>query len=157
MSKKIILISAIVLLGNKTNAQDIHFSQWGQTPSLINPALTGSLAVVRASVIYKDQWRSATVPYQTYGASFEMKFKASNWEKQSDHLTRIYKKAFSRTAGGLSFFNDKAGDGKMGSTQANLSFATFVKLSKSSTLALGLQASLVQRRIDYTKLTFPNQ
>ncbi len=155
--KKIIAISTIILFGNLLNAQDIHFSQWGQTPALINPALTGSLAVVRASVIYKDQWRSATVPYQTYGASFEMKFKASNWEKQNQHLTRIYKKAFSRTAGGLSFFNDKAGDGKMGSTQANLSFATFVKLSKKATLALGLQASIVQRKIDYSKLTFPNQ
>lgn len=156
MTKKIIILSAIILLGNKLNAQDIHFSQWTQTPSLVNPALTGSMAVVRASVIYKDQWRSVTVPYKTYGASFEMKFKASNWEK-TKNLTRTYKKSFNRTAGGLSFFNDKAGDGKMGSTQANLSFATFVKLNKQNSLALGLQASVVQRRIDFTKLTFPNQ
>ena len=157
MKKTIILLSAIALLGNKMNAQDIHFSQWGQTPALVNPALTGSLAVVRASIIYKDQWRSVTVPYKTYGASFEMKFKASNWEKASPYLTRTYKKAFSRTAGGISFFNDKAGDGRMGSTQVNLSFATFIPLNKKNTLSAGLQASVVQRKINFSKLTFPNQ
>lgn len=158
MTKKIIILTAVsIILGNKMLAQDIHFSQWTQTPALVNPALTGSLAVVRASVIYKDQWRSVTVPYKTYGASFEMKFKASNWEKSSPFLTRTYKKAFNRTAGGLSFFNDKAGDGKMGSTQANLSFATFVKINKQNTLAFGLQASVVQRKIDFSQLTFPNQ
>lgn len=156
MNKKLIILSMIILAGNIINAQDIHFSQWTQTPALVNPALTGSLTVVRASMIYKDQWRSVTVPYKTYGASFEMKFKASNWEK-TKHLTRTYKKAFSKTAGGLSFFNDKAGDGKMGSTQANLSFATFIKLNRQNTLAAGIQASIVQRRIDFTKLIFPNQ
>ncbi len=156
MNYKTVRLTTIVLLGTKLNAQDIHFSQWTQTPALVNPALTGSLAVVRASVIYKDQWRSVTVPYKTYGASFEMKFKPNNWEK-NPKLTRTYKKSFSRTAGGLSFFNDKAGDGKMGTTQVNLSFATFIKCNKENTIALGLQAGIVQRRIDFTQLTFPNQ
>jgi type IX secretion system PorP/SprF family membrane protein len=154
--KKLILLSAVIISGEMIRAQDIHFSQWTQTPSLVNPALTGSLAVLRAEAIYKDQWRSVTVPYQTYGASFEMKFKASNWDKR-EHLTRTYKKAFNRTAGGISIFNDKAGDGKMGSTQANVSFATFVPLNKENSLALGLQASFVQRRLAFDKLTFPNQ
>ena len=62
MKKTIILLSAIALLGNKMNAQDIHFSQWGQTPALVNPALTGSLAVVRASIIYKDARITANEP-----------------------------------------------------------------------------------------------
>src|ERR1043165_7953598 len=154
--KKIIALLLMLFAAWMLNAQDIHFSQWTQTPSLVNPALTGSLAVIRAEAIYKDQWRSITVPYQTYGASFEMKFKASNWDKR-EKLTRTYKKAFNRTAGGLAFFNDKAGDGKMGSTHANLSFATFIPLNKFNTFAVGLQAGFVQRKLNYDKLVFPNQ
>jgi type IX secretion system PorP/SprF family membrane protein len=148
-----------LLVGTSANviSQDIHFSQYTQTPSLVNPALTGISNVLRASVIYKDQWRSITVPYKTYGASFEMKFKGSNWDKAGQHMTKIYKKAFNRMAGGLSFYSDKAGDGNMGSTQVNLSLATFVPLNKYSSLSLGLQGSLVQRKIDYSKLIFPDQ
>jgi hypothetical protein len=118
--KKAILLPAIMIIGSALYAQDLHFSQYMQTPSLVNPALTGASTVVRASVIYKDQWRSVTVPYKTYGASFEMKFKASNWEKADKFKTKTYKQSFSRMAGGLSFFRDKAGDGNMGSTQVNL-------------------------------------
>lgn len=155
--KKIIFLSAALTFGYNIHAQDIHFSQYQQTPALINPALTGASTVIRASVIYKDQWRSVTVPYKTYGASFEMKFKASNWQKSDPFKTMTYKKSFSRMAGGLSFYKDRAGDGNMGTTNVNLSLATFVPTSKFSSLSLGLQASIVQKTIDFTKLTFSNQ
>jgi type IX secretion system PorP/SprF family membrane protein len=155
--KKILILPAILLIGSLIHAQDLHFSQYMQTPSLVNPALTGASSVIRASVIYKDQWRSVTVPYKTYGASFEMKFKASNWEKADKYRTKIYKQSFSRLAGGLSFYSDKAGDGNMGSTQVNLTLATFVPTSRYSSLSVGLQASVVQQKVDVSKLVFPNQ
>jgi type IX secretion system PorP/SprF family membrane protein len=156
--KNLLSISGILVLTcSAVRSQDIHFSQYNQTPSLVNPALTGISNVLRASVIYKDQWRSVTTPYKTYGASVEMKFKGSNWEKAGTHMTKIYKKAFNRMAGGLSFYSDKAGDGNMGSTQINLSLATFIPLNQYSSLSLGLQGSLVQRKIDYSKLVFPDQ
>ncbi len=138
-------------------AQDIHFSQFNENSSLVNPALTGQAFAIRASAIYKDQWRSVTVPYQTFGAAYEMRFNASNWDKVDEHMTETFKKTFSRMAAGLSFYNDKAGDGKMGISQTNLSLASFVPLSKSSTLSLGLQGSIVQRKIDYSKLIWPDQ
>lgn len=155
--KKLITIACLVSLITHLSAQDIHFSEYNQTPSLLNPALTGINNVVRASIIYKDQWRSITVPYKTYGASVEMKFKGSNWSRVDQHLTKIYKKAFSRMAGGLSFYGDKAGDGNMGSSQVNLSLATFIPLSKFSSLSVGLQGSIVQRKVDFDKLIFPDQ
>jgi type IX secretion system PorP/SprF family membrane protein len=156
---KKIFIYTFGLFSTAAFAQDIHFSQFDQTPALVNPALTGALATVRACAIYKDQWRSITVPFATYGASFEMKFKASNWDKAGGdlHLTKIYKKAFSRLAGGLSMFSDKAGDGAMGTTNVNLSLATFIPLNKENNLSLGLQGSIVQHKIDYSKLLFPDQ
>lgn len=155
--KKLIAVISLIAFAGEMYSQDIHFSQYNQTPSLVNPAMTGLNNVLRASVIYKDQWRSVTVPYKTYGASFEMKFKGSNWSRVDQHLTKIYKKAVSRMAGGLSFYSDKAGDGNMGSTQVNLSLASFIPLNKISSLSVGLQGSIVQRKIDYSKLLFPDQ
>lgn len=138
-------------------AQDFHFSQYGQTPVLVNPALTGAAHNLRASVIYKDQWRGITVPYKTSGASFEMKFKANNWEKVDQHKTKAYKKSVSRLAGGLSFFNDKAGDGNMGTTQVSLSLATFIPINGKHLLSAGIQTSAVQKSVDFSKLIFPEQ
>ena len=139
------------------SSQDIHFSQFTENPSLVNPALTGSASVIRASLIYKDQWRSVTVPYKTFGGSFDMKIKPTNWEKMGDHRTKVYKQAFNRLGAGLSFYNDKAGDGNMGTTQVNLSLSTFVPLTANSYLSAGLQGSIVQHKIDFSKLVFPNQ
>lgn len=153
----IIIFGMSILLSLKISAQDIHFSLFDENPSLLNPALTGQTHVIKASAIYRDQWRSVTVPYKTFGASIEMKLKASNWDKVGNHATKTYKKSFSRNALGLSFYSDKAGDGNMGTTQANLSYATFIPMSDKGSLSLGLQASVVQRKIDYTKLLWNDQ
>lgn len=156
MKKYLLLLTGIAAAGFSF-AQDIHFSQYLETPSLINPALTGSQYVMRASVNYKDQWGSITTPYRTLGASYEMKFKASNWEKTDPFKTKTYKKAFSRMAGGLSFFSDKAGDGQLGTTQVNLSLASFIKTGVNSTLSLGLQGGIVQKSVNFSKFIFSNQ
>jgi type IX secretion system PorP/SprF family membrane protein len=143
-SFQILVFAFFMFISTFSFAQDIHFSQYNNTPALVNPALTGTANVLRASVIYKDQWKGVTVPYKTFGAMFEMKFKASNWEKVDQNLTKTYKKSFSRLAGGLSFFSDKAGDGNMSTSQVNLSLASFVPVSAKSSLSVGLQASMVQ-------------
>lgn len=138
-------------------SQDMHFSQFYETPSLINPALTGSTHVMRAAIIYKDQWGSVTVPYRTYGATYEMKFKASSWDKSDPFKSKSYKKAFNRLAGGLAFFSDKAGDGNMGTNIVNLSLATFIKTGEFSSLSVGLQGGMIQKSVDYNKFVFSNQ
>ena len=72
----IVMITALRL-----GAQDIHFSQYNEAPLLVSPALSGVSYNYRASVLYKDQWRSVTVPYVTYGGSFEARLKLKAWEK----------------------------------------------------------------------------
>lgn len=155
--KKIVFVLVGALTAGSLFSQDIHFSQFNETPSLINPALTGSQYVLRAGAIYRNQWGSVTVPYQTFGASFEMKLKASAWEKQDPYRTKTYKKAFSRMAAGLSFFNDKAGDGDMGSNHVNLSLATYIKTGSNSTISVGLQGTVVQRTVNFSNFIFSNQ
>ena len=150
-------ILTLIFISMNTYSQDLHFSQFNENPSLINPALTGANSVFRASAIYRDQWRSVTVPYKTYGVSVETKFKASSWKKVEGQSMTFSKAKLNRFAGGLSFYTDKAGDGNAGFTQVNLSLATFVPTGANSNLSVGLQASIVQRKIDFTKLVFSNQ
>lgn len=155
--KKYILAIGITMNALAALSQDMHFSQYNEIPTLVNPALTGAEYVLRASLIYKDQWGSVTVPYRTYGASYEMKFKASAWDKSDPFRSKSYKKAFSRLAAGLSFFSDKAGDGNMGTNLVNLSLASFIKTGELSTLSVGLQGSVMQRSVDFNKFVFSNQ
>ena len=74
-SLKYTLVLVLVCGAAGLFAQDLHFSQFNQQPSLVNPALTGATAPLRASLVYRDQWRSVTSPYTTIGASFETRFK----------------------------------------------------------------------------------
>jgi type IX secretion system PorP/SprF family membrane protein len=157
MRKIIFFLSGLMVINVSGFSQDIHFSQYNETPSLVNPALTGAEYVVRASVNYKDQWGSVTVPYRTYGASFDMKLKASSWDKTDKFKTKSYKKAFNRLAGGLSFFSDKAGDGAMSTNFANLSLATFIRTGALSTFSVGLQGGMVQKSVNFNKFIFSNQ
>ncbi len=138
-----------------SKSQDIHFSQYQQTSPLINPALTGALSVLRATLIYKEQWRSVTVPYSTYGISIENRFQMKG--KRGAGYSGPKTKSFRRFAAGLSVYSDKAGDGAMGITQANLSISAFIPTGDNSAISGGLQGSMFQRKIDFAKLVFPDQ
>jgi type IX secretion system PorP/SprF family membrane protein len=155
--RKIFYISLIVLISQlNIKSQDFHFSQFNETPDLINPALVGSSQVMRASLIYRDQWRSVTTPFTTYGFAFETKFKASNWDPVDPRRSMTFKKSTSKLSGGISVYNDKAGDSKMGTLQSNLSLSMLFPFSKYSSLSLGLQGSLTQRKFD-NNLIYPSQ
>jgi hypothetical protein len=64
--------AAIVLVLNGVRAQDIHFSQFDQSPFNINPALTGAFdGAFRFIGNQRSQWRSVTVPYRTTGLAVD--------------------------------------------------------------------------------------
>src|SRR4051812_44080224 len=67
------LLYLFLLIVPCLRAQDPHFSQYNEQPALINPALTGAVTNIRASVNYKEQWRSISRPFKTMGASFEVR------------------------------------------------------------------------------------
>jgi type IX secretion system PorP/SprF family membrane protein len=151
----ILMIGCLML--NRLTSQDFHFSQFNENPLLINPALAGSNHVMRVSMVYKDQWKSVTTPFRSYGVSFESRFNASNWEKADKKRGMIFKKAKNRMAGGVTIYNDKAGDSKLGTLATNLTYAMFFPLNENSRFSLGLQAGLVQRKMDGSKLIYSNQ
>jgi type IX secretion system PorP/SprF family membrane protein len=154
----LILVCSVVFFVLTLKSQDLHFSQFNENPALLNPALTGGNGI-RASINYKNQWRSVTTPFKTYAASFEMRSGAKKKKKENADFglitTTEVPKAF--FGAGISIFRDKAGDGNMGLTQVNLSLASFVPTGKKSYFSLGLQAGSVQRRLENSSFIFPNQ
>lgn len=140
------------------NAQDLYFSQFNENPALLNPALTGAKNPLRASISYKEQNRGITIPYRSFGMSFETRFTQSEWTQVDKHRTMTFKeKSISRLAAGLSVYTDRSGDGGLGTTLSNLSLAYFIPLNKNNFLSLGMQGSIVQKKVDNSKLLFPNQ
>jgi type IX secretion system PorP/SprF family membrane protein len=130
------------------NAQDVHFSQFWASPITLNPALTGlTPCTYRAAVNYRNQWSSVVGPsaFQTYGLSFD---------------AGLFREKFrgSMLGVGVNFFNDRSGDGILQNLTAMGSLAYHQALgSEDHYISLGLQAGMVQKRVDPTKFIFEDQ
>ncbi|HEY4798477.1 MAG TPA: PorP/SprF family type IX secretion system membrane protein, partial [Bacteroidia bacterium] len=145
--KKYFFAVVILILSRSFNvfSQDIHFSQYNLTPLLINPAQAGAYKTVEAIVNYKSQWTSISPnAYKTVMLSGDMRMLQKKWKT-------------SWLATGISLFSDKAGDGNMKTTQANLSFGYHVQLNDKNTLGGALLAGFAERSLDYSKLTWDEQ
>ena len=97
MNTKKLVIATVILLPFISKAQDIHFSQFNETPVILNPALSCTAYDTRVIANYKNQWASVSSPYLTYGLSLEKTLK---------HLK--LKKSYVGTS--FTIYNDKAGD-----------------------------------------------
>lgn len=139
------IISIVILLVGSfsLNAQDIHFSQYRETPILVNPAQTALNRNLRIISNYKEQWRNLGAPYKTGAFSVETALKN---QRRSSYL-----------GVGLQLYNDQSGDGKMTTSQALLSLTGIVKVSKFSKLSTGIMAGIGQRSINYNALKWNEQ
>lgn len=127
-------------------AQDIHLSQFYETPILRNPALIGIFnGDVRVQAVYRNQWNSVTVPYQTGALSGEMKFPVG----MSNNFVTA----------GLQLTYDRAGTSRLQSVQVlpAVNFHKSLSADKSSYLSLGVMGGMVQRQFNPANLTFNNQ
>lgn len=127
------------------NSQDMHFSEFYASPVNLNPALTGLFdGKFRIALIYRDQYRSVTVPYQTVGVSAEGR-----------------KKHFLGTGNNLGYGilinRDVAGDGKFGITQLNIPIASHYPISKYFIFSYGGSLTLQNNTLDMEALRFPSQ
>lgn len=144
MKARICIVLFVITYWTSVLAQDFHFSQFYLSPLTQNPALAGINYDFEALTSYKDQWRSVTTPFKTFGASLD---------------ARINKKKYrdSFWAAGLDVLSDRAGDSKIGVTQVNLTGAYHLKVAKYQTLGIGLQGGYAQRSINYSALQWANQ
>lgn len=142
--KKAFFIAVLIGSVNCTpvSAQDIHFSQFDETPLQLNPANAAVHHDVSVIANYKNQWQSVGAPYKTFALSGEMK---------------LLKKKKQNLGLGIDFFNDKAGDSQMGSNQANLSLSGIIPLNTKSLISGGLMCGFGQRSMSGGKLSWGKQ
>lgn len=142
---KYLSASAIVLFAVSAQGQDVHFSQFYMSPLTMNPSLAGAQNDLQANLNYKSQWGSvSSSPYSTVGASFDM---CVNRNKNTKGILAF----------GINVFSDRAGDGNLGTTQANLSVAYHARLNKFNLIGGGLQAGYFQRSVNASALKWGNQ
>jgi type IX secretion system PorP/SprF family membrane protein len=128
-------------------SQDIHFSQFLESPLNLNPAQTGAFdGDMRFVANHRNQWKSVTTPFVTFSGSFESVLNGLSNEK-------------TRTAFGVLFNNDRAGDSKMGMNSLGGSLSALRPIGSDSVhfISVGLMAGMTMRNIDYSALTFDEQ
>ena len=136
----------LAMLSVEAWGQDLHFSQYYNTPLLVNPANTGFNPDFdfRAGVNYRNQWASVGSPYKTTSAWGDVKLLGNRIENGWIGL------------GGM-LWKDQAGSGSLTGTTGMVSLAYHQMLGYNSLLSGGFSVGYTQKRIDLTKLTFDDQ
>lgn len=148
--KKILLgVSVALIMTSSVFAQDAHFTQYFASPLTLNPALTGLVQCdLRVAANYRSQWSSVSNnPYTTATFSYDMatlKGKLNNGDAVGVGIMGLY---------------DRSGIGALTCINVGISAAYHKALGteKNHTLSLGIQGVLVQKSIDFNKLTFEDQ
>jgi type IX secretion system PorP/SprF family membrane protein len=137
-------VLAFILSTSSLIAQDIHFSQFFNAPLSLGPGTIGQFdGDYRVNGIFRQQWRSVTVPYRTLGIGGDAK-------------------NFLGVQGlgvGAWLFNDRAGDSRL--NQFHLSFgASWTQrfgAQRHHSITGGLQAGFTSLTLDGRALSFDNQ
>lgn len=128
-------------------AQDLHFSQFFNSPLTENPANTGFIpdADYRISGMFRNQWSSIlTSPYKTFNLSADAQVMRDRFDNGWLGL------------GGV-ILSDVAGSGGLRSTKIYGSLAYHQMLGNSSLLSAGFNLGWANKHIDFSKLSFPDQ
>lgn len=131
----------------EAKGQDLHFSQWFNSPLITNPANTGFIpdADYRLGVNYRNQWSSImTVPYKTF----------SVWGDAQLFRDRIESGWLG--VGGV-ILRDVAGSGMLTSTKIYTSIAYHQMLGEAHLISAGFNIGWANKRINVTDLKFPDQ
>lgn len=140
----ILVMSALPL---NVVAQDLHFSQWFNSPLTTNPANTGFIpdADYRLGANYRNQWSSVmTMPYKTFSVYGDAQVFRNRIESGWLGL------------GGV-ILRDVAGSGSLTATRINASVAYHQMLGTAHLLSAGFNLGWANKRINSSDLKFPDQ
>jgi type IX secretion system PorP/SprF family membrane protein len=144
MKKYSFVFLTFVLCAFEAFAQDKHFSQFYNTPILLNPAQSGFIDQdFRLQTIYRSQWRQIGSPFKTFGAAADMNIPLTDRQK---------------VGVGLVFYRDQMSDIITNNTVLlSASFIQTLDHAQRHKIAIGFQGGYVNKFIDYSKLYFENQ
>jgi type IX secretion system PorP/SprF family membrane protein len=144
--KKLLFLTLLLATGSLF-AQDIHFSQFYNSPLTLNPALTGKVnGKYRIGVIYRNQWfgpLNGKTAFSTPSVSFDMPIR--------------FKKDVLGV--GVYFVGDRSSEGRLKNNMFIASLAYHKGLGKGNnhSLSLGLQAGYSQKQLDASSIRWASQ
>lgn len=101
--------------------------------------MAGAAGGPRFAMNYRDQWNSISGSFITYTAS---------WDQHFDALGGGV---------GVQAMYDRAGDGELTTLGGSGIYSYQINVSREVTIKTGIQATYMQRSIDFSKLVFPDQ
>lgn len=144
---KIITLTIVISLPLNLLAQNPYFSQYYAAPLYLNPALAGANREIDLGVNYRSQWNSDDAPYELSQFSFIYPIMI-NYGARLKHLGGV----------GFTAFRDVAGEGAIFKTTGlNIGGSYRISLNKSHTILTGLQAGIVQKSVDLSRLRWGSQ
>jgi len=144
---KKILVFAACSFWLEASSQDLHFSQFMNSPLLTNPANTGFIpdGDYRIGINYRNQWASITAfPYKTMSAFGDFQL------LQNDENTGWL------GLGGV-ILRDVAGTSVLTSTKVYGSVAYHQMINAGSLVSLGFNVGWANKNINTANLSFPSQ
>ena len=147
MFRSLMMMMMAVITVSTVNAQDLHFSQWYNSPLTTNPANTGFIpdADYRLGANYRNQWSSImSIPYKTMSVWGDVQLLRERIESGWLGI------------GGL-ILRDVAGSGSLTSTKVYGSVAYHQMISDAHLLSAGFNIGWSNKRINSADLKFPDQ
>ncbi|HEX6193408.1 MAG TPA: PorP/SprF family type IX secretion system membrane protein [Chitinophagaceae bacterium] len=147
MLRKLIGVVAACALYLVPSAQDLHFSQFMNSPLVTNPANTGFIPEgdYRVGINYRNQWSSImSLPYKTMSAFGDIQTMSND-----DNTGWL-------GVGGL-ILRDVAGSGNLTSTKIYGSVAYHQMINAGSLLSMGFNVGWANKQINVSNLKFPDQ
>lgn len=136
-----LLLGILLFCVPTVKAQDIHFSQFFETPLYRNPALAGIVnGDVRVQTVYRSQWNTVVNAYKTGSLNAEYKVPVVG----DDFLTL-----------GMQVFYDRSGSANLTSTQIlpAINYHKSLSSTRNIYLSVGFMGGWVERRVDRSKIT----
>ena len=128
------------------HAQNPYFSQYYASPLYLNPALSGANREISFSVNHRTQWNSNNAPYEI--SQFSIMYPLLSKGARQNHLGGL----------GFSIYQDIAGEGGILKTLGISGSGSYrLSLNESNTILLGLQAGIIQKRVDFSNLRWGSQ
>lgn len=147
LSRWFIALVLLLSMNFLSNAQDIHYSQFYNSPINTNPALTGIFnGDIRFIGNYRSQWFKDNLgEYTTFSATADRKFYPKDRSSQ-----RFF-------SGGIQFNYDVAGDGNLSLGHLGIAGSYTIPVLPNNFLSLGGLLGVSQRRFEMDDLLWDNQ
>ncbi|WP_423127948.1 PorP/SprF family type IX secretion system membrane protein [Gaoshiqia sp. Z1-71] len=138
MKNVLIILFLFLFICQAGVAQDAEYSQFYANPIYLNPGFTGTSALPRFAVNYRNQWPQQGNTFVNYSISFD-----SYINKLNGGL-------------GLQLQNNRELNGIVENTSFYGFYSHHIKINNWFFVDAGLQAGLSYKKLDYAKLIFPD-